>query len=272
MNSAIESWIIPVDKECVRASFSRAASSYDSFAALQQRVASALLIRLQGLDYFPTKPILDLGAGTGYCGGHLTRYTESVIELDIAAAMLSFSRQRATPNVYHLCGDAESIPLADCSVGLIFSNLAFQWCSDLDRLFAEIYRVLVPGGKIIFSSFGPGTLSELRRAWATVDDYSHVNSFYPLSVIHEAMRYAGLIECHLESEGMDLIYENVMQLMLELKAIGAHNMTDERPRGLTGKQALSRMTVAYKGLMAGADIIATFDVIYACASRPGFNC
>ncbi len=271
MNSVIESWVLPVDKKCVRASFSRAALSYDNFAALQQLVADTLLMRLQALNYFPTKSILDLGAGTGYCGGHLTRYAESVIELDIAAAMLSFSRQRATPNVFHLCGDAESIPLADSSVGLIFSNLAFQWCFDLDRLFAEIFRVLMPGGKLIFSSFGPRTLSELRSAWATVDDYSHVNRFYPISVISESMLDAGLVECHLESEINDLAYDNVMQLMLELKAIGAHNMTDDRSRGLTGKQMVSRMTAAYQELMTGADIIATFDVVYACAARPGLD-
>ena len=53
------------DKRQVAASFSRAAASYDSVAALQRAVADALLARLP-VDLRPQR-WLDLGCGTGYC-------------------------------------------------------------------------------------------------------------------------------------------------------------------------------------------------------------
>lgn len=267
----VESRSLQIDKKCVRTSFSRAAFSYDRFATLQRDVADCLLTRLSAQDYCPTMSVLDLGAGTGYCGEHLLKYAGFVVELDIAAGMLQFSRRRAIPNILHLCGDVESIPLADCSIGLIFSNLAFQWCNNLDRLFSETFRVLKPGGTLIFSSFGPETLTELRQAWTHVDDRTHVNNFATVRSVASTMDSAGLVECRVESEIKNFVYADVMQLMRELKGIGAHNMNGERPQGLTGRQRLSDMISAYQNLMPGVDIQATFEVFYGRATRPDLN-
>lgn len=258
-----------VDKRRVRASFGRAALNYDSFATLQRKIGDTLFNYLgeQGLKGGST--LLDLGAGTGYCSRQLVGLGDSVIALDIASAMLTLSNTYSSPNIFHVCGDAELIPLADRSVDLVFSNLAIQWCIDLDQLFSEIFRILTPGGILAFSSFGPDTLHELKAAWTKVDDCSHVNSFYPPSLISRAMRRTGLTDSLLEREALFISYESVFQLMRELKAIGAHNATDGRPHGLTGKQKMARMVSEYEDSMRGTEIVATFDVLYGWARRQG---
>ncbi len=60
---------------------------------------------------------------------------------------------------------------------LVFSNLAMQWCDDVGSVLSEFRRVLKPGGLLVFTTFGPDTLKELRASWQSVDDAVHVNAF-----------------------------------------------------------------------------------------------
>jgi SAM-dependent methyltransferase len=48
---------------------------------------------------------------------------------------------------------------------------------NLNQLFSECHRVLKNDGLILFSTFGPDTLKELKKSWAVVDNQTHVNSF-----------------------------------------------------------------------------------------------
>jgi hypothetical protein len=59
-----------------------------------------------------------------------------------------------------------------------------------------------------------------------------------------------------------------MDLMQELKAIGAHNLNSERPRGLMGRGALRKMTAAYETCRTEQGLPATWQVVYATAWAP----
>ena len=63
--------------------------------------------------------------------------------------------------------------------------------------------------------------------------------------IGDALVRAGLTEPVLDVERLTLTYKDVLALMRDLKIIGAHNMTEGRPRGLTGRGALRRVEAAY---------------------------
>ena len=82
------------------------------------------------------------------------------------------------------------------SFDLVFSSLMLQWCDDLDAVFTEIARVLNPGGLLLFSTFGPGTLAELREAWARERraPNNHVNHFFDPHALGSALMHAGLSE------------------------------------------------------------------------------
>ena len=126
--------------------------------------------------------------------------------------------------------------------------------------------MLRPGGLLTFTTFGPDTLVELRRAWAAADGHAHVNRFIDMHDLGDALVRAGLAEPVLDVERYTLTYAEVRDLMRDLKAIGAHNANAGRPRGLTGKGALAKMTDAYEPSAATA---AAGHVTRSCSDRPG---
>lgn len=262
-----------IDKTKVRESFDRAAASYDDVAILQREVGNRLLERLDLIKLQPQR-ILDLGAGTGVCSLALAqRYRQAqVISLDLALAMLLHARRRLPlldrwfGKHSFVCADAEQLPLADNSIDLIFSNLTLQWCTDLDRTFSEFQRILRPGGTILFSTFGPDTLKELRQSWAQIDSDVHVNAFIDMHDIGDAMMRARLSDPVMDSEYLTLTYSDITGAMRDLKAMGAHNINAGRPRTLTGKTRLQQLATAYEQFRrADGTLPVSYEVVYGHA-------
>jgi len=256
-----------LDRAEVRASFDRASTGYDAAAVLQANVNDELIDRV---GFFKLEPrvVLDLGSGTGRGARALrNRYPNAlIVALDIAPGML---RNARSGHVAALCADALRIPLANGSVDLIFSNLMLQWCDDLDAALVEVRRVLTSTGLFAFSTFGPDTLHELRAAWAAADDYNHVNRFIDMHDVGDAVMRAGLAEPVLDVERMQLTYSDTTALMRDLKAIGAHNVTAGRPRGLTGRSSFETMRAVYETFRKDGRLPATYEVVYGAAWGTG---
>ena len=260
-----------LDRRALARSFDRAGAGYDAAAQLQQRVRAELLDRLQ---YFALDPqcILDLGAGT--CRGSVAlrrRFARArVIALDIAPGMLKASPRPGWPRrrFERVCADAYALPLASRSIDLIYSNLMLQWCDRPEMVFRELARVLKPGAVLVFSSFGPDTLEELRLAWESVDHGIHVSQFPDMPQLGDALMHAGLIEPVMDVEPHRLLYPDVYALMRELQRIGARNAASQRSRGLTGRDRLQRMIAAYEQRRTAAGLPATFEVIFGAAFGP----
>jgi malonyl-CoA O-methyltransferase len=267
-----ESFVYPSlpDKHFVGRSFSQAASRYDGVARLQRSVGERLLACLPRLASSPAT-IIDAGCGTGHFSARLLEVFPDarLMVLDLAEGMLRQAQARVSvaERCWLVRGDVESLPLADGSVDLVFSNLALQWCLDLPGVFAGFRRILRPGGIVLFSSFGAQTLCELRAAWGQVDTYSHVNAFCPMRTVKDALHTAGFGECFVESCVRRLHYPSVDGLMRELKALGAHNVTANRPRHLTAKGTLRKLIAAYEAQMPDGRIRASFEVVQGYARR-----
>jgi|HubBroStandDraft_6_1064221.scaffolds.fasta_scaffold521737_2 malonyl-CoA O-methyltransferase len=266
-----------LDRPGIRASFDRASPSYEAAAVLQARVADELLSRLEPFAFTPGV-VLDLGAGTGRMTGELKRrYRRSlVVALDLAPGMLREARRHQAffRRFERICGDAMRLPIADASVDLVVSSLMLQWCDPPDPAFAEIRRILKPDGFFAFSTFGPDTLRELRSAWAEADEdtphaaahvYNHVNHFTDMHDVGDALVRAGLSEPVLDVDRMQVTYADSIALMRDLKAIGAHNVTAGRPRGLVGRGRLKRMQLAYEAFRSDGRLPATYEVVYGVA-------
>ena len=250
-------------KRLVAQSFDRAAEGYDAVADLQRAVGRGLLAAIADEC---TGCLLDVGAGTGFFSRVLAdRYPHAqVVAVDIAEGMLQCARQRFSGPC--VVGDAESLPLASGSVDLVFSNLAIQWCTRPMEVFGEFLRVLRPGGALLFSTFGPHTLSELRQAWQAADHFSHVNDFAGAGELRAVLDHLGFDALDLHAERRVLGYPDVGALMRELKGLGAHNLTEQRPRHLTGKGVFRRMLAAYPA--AGEGIEASFEIFVGRCRKP----
>lgn len=276
--------IYRIDKMRARTAFGRAADTYDAAAVLQKLVREEMLGRLDLVKLDP-QVILDAGCGTGLASHALQkRYPKSqVVSLDFAYPMLQKARStRGDAGVVQqlkslfggnkqnlLCADIEALPLADSSVGMVWSNVAIQWCNDLDAALQEFHRVLQPEGLLMFSTFGPDTLRELRVATdaASGNQYTSVSRFIDMHDIGDALVRAGFSAPVLDVERFTLTYDDVKSVMRDLKSIGAHNATDGRARGLMGKAYFAKLAQSYEQFRQDGKLPATFEVVYAHAWR-----
>ncbi|WP_323845769.1 malonyl-ACP O-methyltransferase BioC [Microbulbifer magnicolonia] len=256
----------PFDKGAVARSFGRAAASYDACAHLQRAVCRQLLAEADSV--WAPKTILDLGSGTGYGSALLRRRFPQarIIALDLAEGMLQYARSERPLADAYIAADAEQLPLADGSVDLVFSSLALQWCYRLPQLFAELHRVLASGGRCLVATLGPGTLRELKDSWAQVDGGVHVNRFLPRGEWLASAAARGL-PGELRRETRVLHYEQVQQLMRELKSIGAHNVNRSAERGMMSRGKLRRLAQAYEALRGPAGLPASYEVMYLKLAR-----
>lgn len=249
------------DKRQVAASFSRAAQSYDSVAALQRKVGQQLLAQLPA----SIRPAcwLDLGCGTGYFSRALgERFPASQgVALDIAEGMLQHARPLGGAQQF-VVGDAERLPLQDQSCDLVFSSLALQWCADFSSVLSEAARVLRPGGVLAFSSLCIGTLQELRDSWQAVDGFVHVNRFRQFEDYQRLCGDSELTLLSLQTTPETLYYPDVRSLTHELKALGAHNLNPGRPDGLTGRARMLALLKAYEQFRQPQGLPATYQVLY----------
>ncbi|HNR90942.1 MAG TPA: malonyl-ACP O-methyltransferase BioC [Dokdonella sp.] len=259
------------DSTHVRRAFGRAAASYEAHAVLQAEVQQRLLERL---DEHPLAPqrVLDVGAGTGRGTALLRkRYPKAqLVAIDLAMPMLVAARRHRTwlRPFARVCADAAALPFAEASIDLLHSNLCLQWCGGLDAVFDGFRRVLRPGGLVLFSTFGPETLHELRAAFAEVDAKPHVSRFLDMHPLGDALLAAGFRDPVLERDRFTLTYASALDLMRELRALGATNADPERERGLTGKGRLQKVIDAYEQFRQGDRLPATWEVVYAIARAP----
>lgn len=277
-------------KQAIRTSFERAAAQYDEAAFLQQEVARRLDDHLDGVKIEPHR-ILDAGCGTGFGSGLLrARFPRAdLIGLDLAQAMLqqALLRQRGgvweklrarlmpnTPYFQALCGDIEQLPLARASFDMIWSSLALQWVgggiAGLQASFKGMHRVLRPGGLLIFASFGPDTLLELRAASTGLDAHQHVNRFIDMHDIGDALVHAGFGNPVMEMERITLTYADLAGLLRDLKQIGANTVLEGRRHGLMGKAAWRGLQQNYEAFRRDGRLPATYEIVYghAWAERP----
>ena len=260
-----------IDKLQARRAFNRAATTYDAVAELQYEIGDRLIERL---DYVRLQParILDLGAGTGFFSAALLkRYRKAdIVALDVAENMLRQVQARGgwfrKPRC--VCADAETLPFADDSFQLIFSNLMLQWSVDLEKTFMELRRVLAPGGLLMFTTFGPDTLMELRASWERVDGFTHVNRFIDMHDVGDSLVSTRWAEPVMDSERITVTYRQLGTLMQDLKQIGAHNVTHGRPAGLTGRQRMQQLVEAYEAFREDGVLPASYEVVYGHAWSP----
>ena len=126
------------------------------------------------LDGVRGESVLDLGAGTGKLTTLLVRRYADVTAVEPLAGMRAVL-VRKLPQVSVIAGNAERIPLDDCSVDAVFVAEAFHWF-DSYAAGREVARVLRPGGTLLVcfnewsGDFEPRLpselLDELQAVWA----------------------------------------------------------------------------------------------------------
>ena len=259
----------------LRHAFGRAAAGYEQAAALQREIEARLL---DSLAFHTASPavVLDAGCGPGRASAALQKHwpKADVLALDLALPMLRQARRNAggwrpfarRPRL--VCGDVRALPLAGGSVDVVFSNLCLQWVDDLPATLAGLRHVLRPGGLLLFSTFGPDTLQELRAAFAQADATPHVSPFAAIAQVGDALMHAGFRDPVLDRDEIVSHYPDLPALMRELRALGATNALSARRHTLTGRARFAAAAAAYDRGRDDAGLPATWEVITALAWAP----
>jgi len=246
-------------------------------------ISTQLLERLPLLTITPQK-VLDLGCRDGYQFAALnTLYPQAKLfglEIGVAAGQKYSPAERADqagPETSRLrrwwhglrvhtrssqklsatvqVGDAHALPFTDGQFDLVVSNLCLPFCADPRQVFAEVSRVLSPGGAFLFSSLGPDTLLEYRQRWEKVDTFPHVSGLIDMHDLGDAMLAAGLADAVLDRNNLQLDYPSVEALEDELQAFGLVNVAQGRRRGLMAKSAVSRVRNLSSRFLVGLELV-----------------
>jgi arsenite methyltransferase len=131
------------------------ASAIESFAGVGYPFAAGVI--------HPGDTVLDVGSGSGtdlLLAAQETGERGHTIGLDMTAAMIAKLQNNAAAagatNVRVLEGNAERIPLPDGSVDVVTSNGVLNLVPDKRAAFAEIHRVLRPGGRVQIADIAVG--------------------------------------------------------------------------------------------------------------------
>ncbi|WP_163560208.1 methyltransferase domain-containing protein [Halomonas sp. NO4] len=243
----------------VARAFSRAAPDYARLAGAQHTMGMRLWSRLPDR----AEDILDLGCGPGHWSARLAeRYAPAgrVIGLDLATGMLEVARQDqgAAARVSWLCADAGALPLASASLDLIFSNLAIQWCPDLDAVLAELHRTLRPGGQALINTLAPGTLVEVAHAWARPEAPAALLDFCGRDRHLSATRLAGFRQVTVTASQPRFHYPDLASVMASIKGIGAQTA---RPGARLTRADLARARQRYEALREPEGLPVTYQLL-----------
>ncbi len=188
--------------------FSAAASSYHSHDVLQRITAKQLLEQMS-----PSARLLDLGCGPGTSFSQFETVNE-VIGVDIAAGMLN-TFKADFPTHHALCGDAHNLPLLCDSIDTIYSNIALQWCSNLNGAISEANRVLKVDGEINASIVSENSLFQLA------DLGLNVNSFNSEQAIKHCFDLKLWHDVQIETRAITVYFANFKSLLQSIKGVGA---------------------------------------------------
>lgn len=256
------------DATTCRRRFDRAAARFADADFFYDEARRRLLQRLDHLRV-PAGNAVDVGSALGQGARMLAeRFPEiPVVALDRSRAML---RHSVDGRYARVAGDIERLPFLPGSIGLMLANLVLPWTLP-ETLFGEARRVLTPDGLLLFSTLGPDSLQEIRRAWAAVDDRIHVHAFWDMQTLGDLAMRAGLEEPVLDVDRIEVSYASLGELVRDLRTMGVTNSARGRRRTLTGRARWRRFAQALAAGRSGNRLGITVELILgqAWGSRRG---
>lgn len=257
--------------ESVARRFTRAAASYERGAGLHRHVAARLTEMLPEPDDVGAGTILELGSGTGVLSGCIRqRFADATLcAVDVAEGMMRCLHETWAADDRVLCVVADARQFA-CRrpFNLVVSSSALHWATPLSDVFANIARLVKPGGSFVAALMVENTLRELHALRRTIAPRKIPRGTLPRGqeVLH-ALTAAGFeIENQVE-ETVRTHYRSADDFLRTIHAQGLTGGSVSRAATpLTRadlRELVSAYDLAYRDPRGG--VYATFEVLYVNA-------
>lgn len=186
-----------------------------------------------------------------------------VVETDSSQGML------ARCDGPRVLADEELLPFADGALDLVVSALSLQLVNDLPGALAQIRRALKPDGLFLAAILGGRTLIELREAFLVAEAEVEGGAsprVAPFADVRDAgalLQRAGFGLPVADADTVDVTYASPLDLMRDIKGMGASNMLLARRRAPLRRATLLRAMEVYAERFGvpGGRVRATFEII-----------
>lgn len=175
--------------------------------------------------------------------------------------------------------NATALSLEPQSLDLAVSGLALQWFDDLPGVLAQIRRALKPDGLLLVALLGGDTLTELRQAFAAAEAEltdgasPRVIPFVEVRAAGGLLQRAGFALPVADVDRKTVRYDSALDLMRDLRAMGATSPLIERSRTPMTRRLLERVIETYAERFSDPDgrVRATFDIVSLSGWAPAEN-
>lgn len=172
--------------------------------------------------------------------------------------------------------DEELFPFAAESFDLIVSALSLQWVNDLPGALIQLRAGLKPDGAFVAAILGGGSLAELRHVFLLAEEELYggasprVAPFADVRDFGHLLQRAGFALPVTDRDVLKVRFNSAMDLMRELKAMGASNVLTNRLRVPRSKALFERVNELYSELYSDDDgrVFASFEMIYLMGWAP----
>lgn len=198
--------------------FTRALTTYDRHAGAQQQITQRLINMLRRHTDMRFGRVLEIGCGSG----GFTRRLKAGCTVDewwvndlceachaVVGPLLDGSRWHFLP------GDAETVGLpCEGTIDLVASASALQWMNDQRGFLKKLAKVLAPGGTLLFNTFTPENLHEIRTLTGRGLAYPETADIRRWTI------GAGLRLIEEETETIRLTFDTPLEVLRHLKLTG----------------------------------------------------
>lgn len=257
-----------IDKIYVKESFTKASKCYEEYAVFQKELTDDLIAKIP-LEKLHGK-ILDIGGGTGYMSAKMSEKKSGLhlcsTDISHGMSLMAHSKKAGCPNLSVITSDGEALPFKDSSFDMVVSNLAFQWVSDLNMAFGEVFRILKKMGGLAIATLADGSLPELRES------YNHsfgdrgervMMDVYPTEeAITSILKKSPLASCKTEKTSYVRHYKNALGFLKTLKSIGAKNPFPANRRGVNLEATKKMLDYYDKSFATDKGVTATYQILF----------
>ncbi|MGQ7868368.1 class I SAM-dependent methyltransferase [Sunxiuqinia sp. sy24] len=117
--------------------------------------------------------LLEIGCGTGHWTAFFSQQGFKITATDVSEAMLELAREKQLPNTEIQTASVFQLPFPDNHFDQVGVITALEFCGDIPRAFAEIKRVLKPGGWLIAGCLNADSILGKNKAQDPVFKHAH---------------------------------------------------------------------------------------------------